>query len=64
MLPSFSCRKTGSGYQAIKVNALFGDKKDNSEKGDEAPSKVLHSEHCDSNITINSLYFSYIHGSP
>ncbi|PKI52360.1 hypothetical protein CRG98_027286, partial [Punica granatum] len=39
MLACFSYRKNGSSYRAIKVNALFGGKKDNSEKGDDSPSK-------------------------
>ncbi|OWM65833.1 hypothetical protein CDL15_Pgr015258 [Punica granatum] len=40
MLACFSYRKNGSSYRAIKVNALFGGKKDNSEKGDDSPSKA------------------------
>lgn len=62
MLQGFSSRKTSSSYQVIKVNALFGGKKDSGEKGDGTPSKVSHLEHCESK-TINRYYFSYIPGS-
>ncbi|KAK4765315.1 hypothetical protein SAY86_026405 [Trapa natans] len=40
ILPMFSSRKTSSRYGAIKVNSLFGGKKDSSEKGDDTPSKA------------------------
>lgn len=32
----------GSPYRRLCVHSLFGGKKDNSEKGDDAPSKVVH----------------------
>ncbi|KAK4772033.1 hypothetical protein SAY86_013808 [Trapa natans] len=40
MLPLFSSRKSSGRYGVIKVNALFGGKKDSSEKGGDAPSKA------------------------
>ncbi|KAK4753890.1 hypothetical protein SAY87_001994 [Trapa incisa] len=40
ILPMFSSRKTSRRYGAIKVNSLFGGKKDSSEKGDDTPSKA------------------------
>lgn len=33
-------QKSGLNYKSLRVNGLFGGKKENGEKGDDAPSKV------------------------
>lgn len=53
------CRKVGHGQRCFRLYALFGGKKDNSGKSDDAPSKVSFS-HAVNVVYTPRITFSFV----